>query len=628
MERRLTAILVADMVGYSRLMEQDESGTILRQKAHRSALIDPSLTAHKGRVVKTTGDGLLAEFPSVVEAVSCAVEIQREMALREVDHAPETRIEYRIGIHLGDVFHEDGDIHGDGVNIAARLEALAHPGGICLSGDAYNQLRGVTDVGFEDLNEVQVKNIARPIRAWRILLDPAQDGIKAKTPMTRQRKWSLAALVLVISIGLLLGGYWWSRDPSDFKPVDPANMALELPSNPSIAVLPFTMTGDANGRDWIADAISESIISTLSLSPDMVVLSRSTTFAYKGQKPDPAQIASDLGVRYILSGSVVSLGEKLRVTAELADAIKGEQIWSLQRVSTLDDLFDLQDTISRQIFEEMSVSLTLGEDTRTWLELAGGFENYVQVINGRAEFQKFSPEGHANAGRIYANLLRNNPDQPIANYLMGWLYWQKVIIGLSQDRSADLATAQRFVDKALATQEFSEAYTLAAVLALENKLHAKAIVFADKALALSPGSAEANAIGGWVKAASDQPREGLHHMELGMRLEPDYPEWLPAAVNFARLELGLYKDAARLAREVLASDTQDVRAKPYAASMLVAVAVFQGDLEEAKSRAKDFLERVPHASAAYARKLRWQYKNQDFVDQYANALVQAGIPEN
>jgi TolB-like protein/Tfp pilus assembly protein PilF len=615
------------MVGYSRLMERDEAGTLQRQKAHHSNLINPTLAAHHGRLVKTTGDGFLAEFPSVVEAFACAVTIQRELPAREADQPHDRCMTYRMGIHLGDVIHENGDIHGDGVNIAARLEALADPGGICLSGDAYNQLRGVADVGFEDLADVQVKNISRPIRAWRVLLDPDQAGKRIKAPKSRRSSLPLMALSALCVLALGLGAYLWSGASSDFEPVDPADMALELPSNPSIVVLPFKISGGDGQSNWVADAISESIISTLSMSPDMLVISRSTSFSYKGQDLNAPQIARELGVRYTLSGSVVQVGDNLRVTAELADAIEGSLIWSIRKDSALDNLFQLQDEISQQVFQEMAVSLTLGEDGRNWIELAGGFENYVAVINAREEFQKFSPEGHSKAKRIYEKLLRENPDQPFANYLMGWIHWQRITIGLTTDPGADMAEAQRYVDKALAKQEFGEAYTLAAVLALGRLNHVEATRLADRALELSPGSAEANALGGWVKAASGQPQEGLRHMELGMRLEPDYPEWLPGPVNYARLELGYYDDAERLAREVLASNTNDVRAEPFAASMLIVLAVFQDDIEEAKRRAKDFLDLVPDASAANAKRLRWLYKDQEFVDRYANALIQAGIPE-
>lgn len=235
---------------------------------------------------------------------------------------------------------------------------------------------------------------------------------------------------------------------------------------------------------------------------------------------------------------MLATGGRLRATTELADAIKGRQIWSLQNDSAPDDLIALQDSVSRRVFEELSVSLTVGEGTRAWLEMAGDFETYVAMVNGRAEFQKFSPEGHANAERIWGALYRKDPDRAFVNYLMGYIHWQKISIGISTDPAKDWMQAARFSARALEIQEFGEGYTLAALLAQGSGDHDKAIALADKAIALSPGSADANALAGLVKAMCGQAREGLDHMEMGMRLEPDYSEWLPAPVNFARLELG------------------------------------------------------------------------------------------
>ncbi|MFD0916852.1 adenylate/guanylate cyclase domain-containing protein [Pseudahrensia aquimaris] len=627
MERRLSAILAADMVGYSRLMEADEIGVLKRQKVLRSELIDPAFTEFRGRIVKEMGDGVLVEFPSVVQAVQCAVVIQRAMVVRGESDLPDQRIQYRIGINLGDIVIENDDIFGDGVNIAARLEQLAEPGGVCISGTAYDHLKSTVDVGYEALGDVQVKNIGAPVRAYRVLTDPDQAGNvlgKTKSRSAPPIRSVASALILLI-IGA--GSWWWINQP-DFSPVDPTQMALELPQKPSIAVLPFEMRGNAGSQDWLADGITESIISTLSLSPDMVSIAYSTMSSFKDRDVSAAQVARKLGVRYILSGSVLKVGDKLRVTSELADAVKGKQIWSIQQDSSPDDLIVLQDEISHKVFEELSVSLTVGEGTRSWIEMVGGFNNYVQVINGRAEFQKFSPEGHANAERLWGKLYRMEPNRAFANFLMGFIYWQKVTIGISADIPGDWAKATEFSNRALEIEEFGEGYTLGAVLAQGARKFEEAIKLADKAILLSPGSADSNALGGMVKAMSGQTLEGLEHMERGMRLEPDYPEWLPAPINFARLELGRNTEARKLAQEVLATDIQDVRAKPNAAGILVAAAVFDGDMNEARARALDLQKIYPGITGAFARMARSTYKNQAFVEKYVNALVQAGIPEN
>lgn len=622
MERRIAAILAADMVGFSRLVELDEAGTLARQKRHRLELIDPTIRDHHGRIIKLTGDGLIAEFNSVVEAMQAAVLVQRAMIAREAEVPEDRRIRYRIAINLGDVVFDEGDIYGDGVNIAARLEALAEPGGIVVSGTAHDMLKSRGEVGYRPLGEKRLKNISTPVRVFQVT-----DGPVAPHGGAVQGRFARPALVLLaaaVALGVL--GWVWTRP--DFTPVDPEEMALELPKKPSIAVLPFETRGEAGSQGWVADAITESVISTLSFSPDMLVIAHSTMNRYKNRQVNATDVARDLGVRYILSGSVLRSGETLRVTTELADAIKGQQIWSIREDSTMDDLLALQDGISQRVFEELSVSLTVGEGTRTWLERSGSFENYVAMVQGRAEFQKFSPEGHANAERLWGALYRKDPDRANTNYLMGWLFWQKLTLGLSNDPATDWQKAMDFSSHAIELEEYGDFYTLAAILTQIVGQHDEAIALADKAIALAPGSADANALGGLVKATSGQPREGLELMERGMRLEPDYPEWLPASVTYARLELGLYDEARKLAREVLASDMNDVRAKPQAQSVLVVAAVFEGDMAAARKEAKKLLEIFPQASAAYFRQIRAAHRDQSFLERYLDALVQAGILES
>ncbi|MCE8534740.1 hypothetical protein KBY24_15235 [Ruegeria pomeroyi] len=619
MERRIVAILAADMVGFSSLIERDEAGTLTRQKRHRLELIEPSVQNHSGRIIKLTGDGLIAEFNSVVEALQAAVLVQREMNTREQDMPDDLRIRYRVAIHLGDVVFDEDDIYGDGVNVASRLEALAEPGGIVVSGIAHDMLKAQVKVSYRSLGEKKLKNISAPVKVYQVT-----EANAAPRLVKPYGGLAWAGLLVVVFAAALL--YVLTRP--DFTPVDPDEMALSLPEKPSIAVLPFKSRGEAVAQDWVADAISESIISTLSLSPDMVSIAYATMSGYKGRDVTAAEAAQELGVRYILSGSVLKDGDTLRVTAELSDAIKGQQIWALQEDSAPGNLIALQDTISRKIFEELSVSLTMGETTRSWLELLGGFENYVKVITGRAEFQKFSPEGHANAERIWTELYKKEPERGATNYLMGYLYWQKVAIGISADPASDWAKATEFSERAIEVQENGEVYTLAAVLAQGAGDRDKAIAMANKAVSMSPGSADANSLGGMVKAIAGQTREGLELMERGMRLEPDYPEWLPAPINFARLELGEYDAARKLALEVLASDTKNVQAKPYAAEILTVLAVFEGDMKEARKQAQNLLKIHPRASAASVRKARANYWNREFVDRYIDALVQAGIPES
>src|SRR5215472_7891631 len=300
-ERRLVAIMAADVVGYSRLMGEDEEGTLAALKAIRRELTEPKIAENRGRIVKTTGDGLLVEFPSVVDAVRCAVEVQREMALRNAEVPEARRIEFRIGINLGDVIIDEHDIYGDGVNVAARLEALADPGGICVSRVVRDQVRDKLDFAFEDMGDQQVKNIARPVHVWRIRLGGTTAVPSAPLPM---------------------------------------------PDKPSLAVLPFqNMTGDVE-QDYFVDGIVEEITTAISRLPWLFVIARNSSFTYKGRAVDVKQVARELGVRYVLEGSVRKAGNRVRITGQLIDTPTGAHIWADHFDGTLDDIFDLQEQVA------------------------------------------------------------------------------------------------------------------------------------------------------------------------------------------------------------------------------------------------------------------------------------------
>ena len=307
MERRLAAILLTDMVGYSRLMGLDEEGTIARQKAHREEIIDPNLSAHGGRIVKTTGDGLLVEFPSVVDAVKCAVEVQEVMAGRDTDVPDDRRIQYRIGINLGDIVIDGDDILGDGVNVAARLEGLAKPGGVCISGTVYDQLAGKVDFDFEDAGEQAIKNVPRPVRVW----------------------------------------HWHTGQ--DVRRSNDVSEPPALPNKPSIAVLPFdNMSGDPE-QEYFADGMTEDIITELSRFEDLFVISRNSSFAYKAQQTDAKAVAHELGVHFILEGSVRKAGQRVRITAQLINGQDGGHVWAERYDGALEDVFDLQEQVTSQV---------------------------------------------------------------------------------------------------------------------------------------------------------------------------------------------------------------------------------------------------------------------------------------
>ncbi len=365
--RRLAAILAADMVGYSRLMEADESGTLARLKAHRAELIDPAIGKNNGRLVKTTGDGVLVEFASVVDAVQCAAEIQRRMARRNAELPHDQRVDFRIGINLGDIIVDDDDVYGDGVNIAARLESVAEPGGICLSGTAYDHLKTKIDVGYADLGEQKLKNIAEPVRAYRVILDPDEAVAPYPTRRSSARRWAAVAAAILLLFAGTRGGIWLWNNYGRLDRVEAASierMALPLPDKPSIAVLPFVNISGDPADEFLPDGISEDITVSLSKLPALFVISRSTTATYTDRDVTVKQVAEELGVRYVLEGGVQRQGERMRVTAQLIDALIGDHVWADRYDRDMTYLFTVKDEITLNVVANVGAELSEGERDR------------------------------------------------------------------------------------------------------------------------------------------------------------------------------------------------------------------------------------------------------------------------
>lgn len=631
-ERRLTTIVAIDVAGYSRLMHADETGTLDRLNQAR-AISDPIGRAHGGRIVGTTGDGVLAEFPSVVEAVAFALRTQAAMAELNVGIADDEKMLYRIGINLGDVLVEGGDLFGDGVNVAARLEALAEPGGICISRTARDQVRDRIDAAFADLGDVAVKNIARPVRAFRVTATP--EAIAALTPAAtpvrpgatrRPVVAAIAAGVALTLIAVSAAAWWWLQRP-DLEPADPAKFAYALPAKPSIAVLPFDNLSGDPAQDYIGDGLTESIISVLATSPDLFIIARNSSFAYKGKTADARAVSEQLGVRYVLRGSVQRSGDRLRLTAQLVDAVDGRHLWAERYDRALADLFAVQDDITDRILQEMQVTLTFGEQVRDWRELAADLEAYRLSVQGRARWLTFSPEGHRDAERLWRQLLERQPDSLLANMFMGWLHFQKVTIGLSKDPVTDLTAAKAYAEKALSISEDGSALVLHASVDVLSGDYAAAIANADRAVALDPSDGDVLAIAGWAKAYSGQPREGVELLQRGMRLQPFHAAWMPSALAFSHLMLGQHDEARKLLRTLADSPTPDQLARRNAIRSLAVLSVFEGDLAAARKHIEALRQIWPDANLAEEFTSRHYLSDRAFVARYLDALRQAGLPE-
>ena len=376
-ERRLAAVMAADIAGYSRLMGADEEGTLGRLKTIRKAIVDPKIVEHRGRIVKTTGDGMLVEFASAVDAARCAVEIQRDTAAHNADVPQQSRIEFRIGVHVGDIIIDDNDIFGDGVNIAARLEGIAEPGGVCISDDAHRQIRGKVDFAYNDMGLQKLKNITEPMRAWNMRL--GSDAI------------SLLPLV------------------SSSVPVP-----LALPDKPSIAVLAFqNMSGDAE-QEYFADGIAEDIITALSKSRWLFVIARNSSFTYKGHAVDIKQIGRELGVRYVLEGSVRKAGNRVRITGQLVEAATGAHLWAERYDRALEDIFAVQDEITHSIIGALAPGILAAEIQRSQGKETAELGQWERLMRAHWHIRRFTREDSDEAIRLLDELLRRQPDNALA----------------------------------------------------------------------------------------------------------------------------------------------------------------------------------------------------------------------
>jgi len=515
-ERRLAAILAADVAGYSRLMGEDEEGTLAALRAVRRELADPKIAEHRGRIVKTTGDGLLVEFASVVDAVRCAVEMQREMITRNAAIPPQHRIEFRMGINLGDIIIEDGDIFGDGVNIAARLEALAEPGGICLSAAAYEQVRDRLDLAFDDLGEQQVKNITRPVRVYRIPIT-----LTLPTPSARAPSLSRIA------------GEGEPRRASDA--VGEGKQGLPLPDKPSLAVLPFqNLTGDAE-QEYFVDGMVEEITTAIARLPWLFVIARNSAFTYKGKPVAVKQVAQDLGVRYVLEGSVRKAGNRVRITGQLIDTATGAHIWADRFDGALDDIFELQDQVASNVAGAIEPKLRQSEIERASRKPTANLTAYDLYLRALAQSYRLTEEGFAEAVVLARQALAIDPSYAPAAALVGSCRVRQRVQGWGALSAADVSEACRLARQALEAERddaetiWQTAFTLFH-LAGEAAMAAAAL---DRALARNPNAAHAWLARGNIHALRNEPEAAIGACERARRLSPFDPLAFAIALNIA-----------------------------------------------------------------------------------------------
>jgi TolB-like protein len=501
-ERKLTAILAADVVGYSRLIEQDEAGTLAALWDRRRSILNPLVALHKGRIVKVMGDGVLVEFASAVNAVQCAVELQQKMAEANIGLDQERAIVLRVGVNLGDVAVENGDLYGEGVNIAARLEAIASPGSTCISGTVYDQVKGKLNLEFEDFGRQQLKNITEPVR------------------------------VLVVR-----------QDRS--SPVE--KPALALPEKPSIAVLPFqNMSGDVD-QEYFADGIVEEIITALSRFRHLFVIARNSSFIYKGRAVDVKQIGRELGVRYVLEGSVRKAGTRVRIAGQLVDATTGAHLWAERFEGALEYIFDLQDQVTVSVVGAIAPKLEQAEIERSKRKPTDSLDAYDYYLRGIACVHRWSREGSTEALRLFNKAIELDSDFAAAYGMAARCYSQRKVSGWMTDRPKEAAEAERLARQAAELGRDDPIALCAAGMALAYVVGDldEGAALIDRALSLNPNLAWAWLFSGWVRVWLGQPEVAIEHEAKAMRLSPHDSAFfnMQAATALAHFFAGRYVEA-------------------------------------------------------------------------------------
>ena len=589
-KRKLSGILSADAVGYSRLMEEDEVSTI-RTLEDSKELMANLIQQYGGRVVDAPGDNLLAEFGSVVDATECAVQIQRELQAKNADLPDNRRMPFRMGVNLGDVVEEADRIYGDGVNIAARLEGLAEPGGICISRTAYDHLKNKLKLGYEYLGEHSVKNITEPLRVYRVLMEPEAVGkvIGEKRFIGRiSRKTAMAAIIILFLIaGGLIG---WNLYLQQSKKIEPAvldKMEYPLPANPSIAVLAFDNMSADPKQEYFSDGIAEEIITALSKTPKLFVIARNSTFTYKGKPVKVQQVAEELGVRYVLEGSVRKDAGRVRVTAQLIDAIKGIHLWAERYDRNLKDIFTIQDDITKRIISSLQVNLTIGEIARAYAKGTDNLEAYLKVMQAWDYHMRFTKDDNLISRGMAEEAVALDPQYGEAYVLLSATYMLETFFGNPQS----MEQAIKLAKKAVALETVGGYSMLGWLYSLTGQ-NDKALAECKKAVELAPNSASARAWHGAVLEKAGRYDLAVQELEQAVRRDPMAGTWVLRPLGSAYSLTGRHAEAISTLKRAIQKAPKD-----YLSRLLMTRAyIFAGMQEEAEAEAAEVLRLNPKYS--------------------------------
>lgn len=631
LKRMLAAILSADVKGYSRLMAQDEVATIRTLTTYREVMTG-LIEKHHGRVVDAPGDNLLAEFASVVNAVTCAVDIQRELAQRNEEFPADRKMEFRIGINLGDVIQEGERIYGDGVNIAARLEGQADAGGICISGTAYDQVRNKLKLGYESLGQLRVKNIDAPVRAYRVLIAPEEEGVVTGEGGLRLRRsiWVVLVVVLaIVLVGVAVATYQLYLRPGGLKSevASKEMMAFPLPDRPSIAVLPFNNLSGNPQQEYLSDGITESIINALSKIQEIFVIARNSTFTYKGKPVNFQQISKELGVRHVLEGSIKTSGGQVRVSAQLVEATTGLRLWSEQYDRELKDIFSLQDEITHQIVVALQVELTEGEQARVRNRSTSNLKAWGYAVKAYSYFERYTKEGNARARELFQDAVNLDPEYAWAWTYLGWTHWIDARFEYSVSREESFNKAVEMAQKALSLDESNpDIHALLGVIYLFQRKYEQALAEGEKAIALGPNSAENHAILAMTKYYVGSWEDAIALNEKAMRLSPYYPSWFLLYMGDAYGFLGMHEKAIATLEKLVERRRRSGEALIGPLIGLTWNYALSGQVEEAQARAAELLRINPSFTLEYVHKENF-FKNPAHLERILDALRETGLPE-
>jgi TolB-like protein/class 3 adenylate cyclase/Tfp pilus assembly protein PilF len=622
-QRKLKAIFSADVHGYSKLMGDDDEYTVNLITNYRE-IMEGLIEQHQGRVVDAPGDNILAEFASSLNAVHCAIEIQRRLEAENTKLPDNRRMNFRIGINLGDVLHKDDRIYGNGVNIAARIENLADPGGICISRGVYDQVEGKLAIGFADLGPHTVKNIRTPVRVFKVLLGPHDKGKSVgttKAKVSKRRLMPAVIIVLVVIIGSAV--IWHQQAKPTFEAASIDRMAYPLPDKPSIVVLPFENFSDDAKLNFFASGLTEDLTASLSKAPDLFVISKNSAATYKERPIDVKQVAEELGIQYVLEGSVQKAGDKLRITVQLIDALLGRHLWADRFDRKAKDIFALQDDIVKNVIVELQVELTQGAAARVASRGTDSLDAWLLRIEAQGEFIKFTREGMIRARELYEAAHQADPNwsRPLAG--LASVDWYEAKQGWSASKEVSIQSGMKLAQRAIQMDPDSPLgyQTLGNLYALTGQGE-RAIELRRKAAELAPN--DLVAVAGLATRLKDfgGEQEAVKLFEQAMRLSPKHPWWVPYAYGVALHLVGRKEEAVQSFKEAIILNPNHVLPKAF----LAAVYADLGRIDAAKATADEVMRIDSKFSTT---RLIQSHTFHDPVrdDQFKTLMLQAGLPE-